>query len=130
MKKNYVAQADEKYYFETYGSEEEISENNFYIPEEEDYVSAEEVYYEESEVEEWDVSEEKPGLWENIRKKKEREGDDYKPAKRVIPTGQIQNLGKRHKSQKRNQKLLMNTKTQRRDKYLNTPDEVFIKKME
>jgi hypothetical protein len=24
----------------------------------------------------------KPGLWENIRKKKEREGDDYKPAKR------------------------------------------------
>ena len=24
---------------------------------------------------------EKPGLWENIRKKKEREGKDYKPAK-------------------------------------------------
>ena len=24
----------------------------------------------------------KPGLWDNIRKKKEREGDDYKPAKR------------------------------------------------
>lgn len=24
----------------------------------------------------------RPGLWENIRKKKEREGDDYKPAKR------------------------------------------------
>ena len=85
MKKNYVAQADEKYYFETYGSEEEISENNFYIPEEEDYVSAEEVYYEESEVEEWDVSEAKPGLWENIRKKKEREGDDYKPAKKGDP---------------------------------------------
>ena len=41
MKKNYVAQADEKYYFETYGSEEEISENNFYIPEEEDYVFVE-----------------------------------------------------------------------------------------
>jgi len=81
MKKNYVAQADEKYYFETYGSEEEISENNFYIPEEEDYVSAEEVYYEDSEVEEWDVSEAKPGLWENIRKKKEREGKNYKPAK-------------------------------------------------
>lgn len=27
----------------------------------------------------------KPGLWENIRKKKEREGDDYKPAKRGDP---------------------------------------------
>lgn len=26
--------------------------------------------------------ESKPGLWENIRKKKEREGKDYKPAKR------------------------------------------------
>ena len=49
------------------------------------YVSAEEVYYEESEVEEWDVSEAKPGLWENIRKKKEREGDDYKPAKKGDP---------------------------------------------
>jgi hypothetical protein len=24
----------------------------------------------------------KPGLWENIRKKKEREGKNYKPAKR------------------------------------------------
>jgi len=24
---------------------------------------------------------EKPGLWENIRKKKEREGKNYKPAK-------------------------------------------------
>lgn len=27
----------------------------------------------------------KPGLWDNIRKKKEREGDDYKPAKRGDP---------------------------------------------
>ena len=27
----------------------------------------------------------KPGLWENIRRKKEREGDDYKPAKRGDP---------------------------------------------
>jgi hypothetical protein len=27
------------------------------------------------------TSSEKPGLWENIRKKKEREGKDYKAAK-------------------------------------------------
>jgi len=27
------------------------------------------------------ISEDKPGLWENIRKKKEREGKNYKPAK-------------------------------------------------
>ena len=30
---------------------------------------------------EYSESEDKPGLWENIRKKKEREGKDYKPAK-------------------------------------------------
>jgi hypothetical protein len=28
-----------------------------------------------------DAKAQKPGLWENIRKKKEREGKDYKPAK-------------------------------------------------
>lgn len=28
-----------------------------------------------------DAKAEKPGLWENIRKKKEREGKSYKPAK-------------------------------------------------
>lgn len=28
------------------------------------------------------ASKSRPGLWENIRKKKEREGKDYKPAKR------------------------------------------------
>jgi hypothetical protein len=27
----------------------------------------------------------KPGLWDNIRKKREREGKDYKPAKRGDP---------------------------------------------
>lgn len=27
-------------------------------------------------------AEKKPGLWDNIRKKKEREGKNYKPAKR------------------------------------------------
>ena len=31
------------------------------------------------------MSEAKPGLWENIRKKKEREGKNYKPAKRGDP---------------------------------------------
>lgn len=30
---------------------------------------------------EYSESEDKPGLWENIRKKKEREGKKYKPAK-------------------------------------------------
>ena len=36
-------------------------------------------------MEEIDLSVAKPGLWENIRKKKEREGKDYKPAKKGDP---------------------------------------------
>lgn len=58
------------------GFVEEITEDNFYVPAEAEY----EDWGEESE--EWDISVAKPGLWENIRKKKEREGKKYKPAKR------------------------------------------------
>ena len=61
--------------FETFGYEEELDEENLYIPAEAEYVDFEE------EVEEFDVAGEKPGLWDNIRKKKEREGKNYKPAK-------------------------------------------------
>lgn len=82
---DYVQAADFQIYFSTYGSEEELDSNNLYIPKNEEYVSAEEVFYEESEVEEWDIAENKPGLWENIRKKKEREGKDYRPAKKGDP---------------------------------------------
>lgn len=78
---NYVEAMDFQVYFESYGSEEELTEDNFYLPSPEDYVTAEEVYYEDSEIEEWDAAAEKPGLWENIRKKKQREGKNYKPAK-------------------------------------------------
>jgi hypothetical protein len=79
---DYVEAADFQVYFESYGSEEEVDENNFYAPQENEYASSEEVYYEDSEVEDWDVSVAKPGLWDNIRKKKEREGKNYKPAKK------------------------------------------------
>jgi|TARA_B100001094_G_C17774252_1_gene596562 hypothetical protein len=79
---DYISEADDHFYFESYGSEEELTADNYVIPNEEDYLSAEEVYHEESEVEEIDLSVAKPGLWENIRKKKEREGKDYKPAKK------------------------------------------------
>jgi len=58
------------------GYAEEINEDNFYIPSEAEY----EDWGEESE--EWDISVAKPGLWENIRKKKKRDGKKYKPAKR------------------------------------------------
>jgi hypothetical protein len=57
------------------GYTEELSEENFYVPVETEYVDFGE------ETEEWDCAKEKPGLWENIRKKKEREGKNYKPAK-------------------------------------------------
>ena len=68
---------DEAYYFETFGSTEELTEDNFYAPFENEYESA------EGEPEEdWDISIAKPGLWDNIRKKKDREGKDYKPAKK------------------------------------------------
>jgi hypothetical protein len=53
------------------GDTEELTEANFVIPEESDYVDFGE------ETEEIDVA----GLWENIRKKKEREGKNYRPAK-------------------------------------------------
>ena len=59
------------------GYTEAINEDNFYVPSEEEYEDWGE------ETEEWDISVAKPGLWENIRRKKQREGDDYKPAKTV-----------------------------------------------
>ena len=54
-----------------FGETEELTEANFVVPEEEDYIDFGE------ETEEVDVA----GLWENIRKKKEREGKNYRPAK-------------------------------------------------
>lgn len=74
-----VEAADFRLNFETVGYEEELDEDNLYIPAEAEYVDFDE------EVEEFDIAGEKPGLWDNIRKKKEREGKNYKPAKRGDP---------------------------------------------
>jgi len=57
------------------GYSEDITEENFYVPSAAEYEDFGE------EIEEWDISIAKPGLWENIRKKKERLGKKYKPAK-------------------------------------------------
>ena len=76
---DYIGDADKRFYFDAYGSEEELTEDNFYVPTEAEYEDWEE------DTEEWDISEAKPGLWENIRKKKEREGKKYKPAKKGDP---------------------------------------------
>ena len=74
---NYMSEADELWYDQTFGFTEEITEDNFYIPSEDEYEECE-----GEAVEEWDISVAKPGLWENIRKKKEREGKNYRPAKK------------------------------------------------
>jgi hypothetical protein len=74
-----MEEADFLYNFVAYGYTECLSENNFYIPQDDEYVDFGE------ETSEWDCAKEKPGLWENIRKKKEREGKKYKPAKRGDP---------------------------------------------
>jgi hypothetical protein len=71
-----MTSADFQYNVEEFGYTEDITEDNFYIPAEAEYVDFNE------DTEEWDVAVAKPGLWENIRKKKEREGKNYKPAKR------------------------------------------------
>ena len=68
-------QIKDTYYDNTFGSTEIITEENFYIPEDSEYVDFGEA------AEEWDIAKERPGLWENIRKKKEREGKKYRPAK-------------------------------------------------
>ena len=70
-----VEAADMTYQVETFGYTEALNEDNFIIPQDNDYVDFEE------ETIEWDVAAERPGLWENIRRKKEREGKNYKPAK-------------------------------------------------
>lgn len=62
---------------EVYGTVEDLDQDNFYIPEESEYLTAEEIELDESEI----VEVEAAGLWENIRKKKARQGKNYKPAK-------------------------------------------------
>lgn len=71
-----MASADFQYSIEEFGYTEDVTETNFYIPTEAEYVDFNE------DTEDWDVAVAKPGLWENIRKKKEREGKNYRPAKR------------------------------------------------
>jgi hypothetical protein len=70
-----VEEADFRMQMETFGYEEELNEDNAYIPSQAEYEDFGEA------TEEYDIAAERPGLWENIRKKKEREGKKYKPAK-------------------------------------------------
>lgn len=112
--------ADYIYGYDTFGFTEEVDENNFYIPSEAEYEDVGE------ETEEWDLAEAKPGLWENIRKKKEREGKNYKPAKTVKEGRPTQEQIKRAQSDKPGPKDPRRTpapkKDQKRGSKKNKPD--------
>lgn len=75
------AGSEDEGYEETDASGEELNENNLYIPKEDEYVTSAEVSFEQSDLEEYDIAAKRPGLWENIRRKKQREGKNYRPAK-------------------------------------------------
>lgn len=72
MSDSRINEVDAQYTTDTYGFTEELTEDNFYLPAEAEYED-----FGEAE-EEHDAA----SLWENIRKKKEREGKNYKPAKK------------------------------------------------
>ena len=67
------------YEYNAYGYTEEITAYNFVVPTEDEYEH--DMCDDDNPVEDWDIAASKPGLWENIRKKQEREGKNYKPAK-------------------------------------------------
>ena len=85
QRKDYVFDMDQFLHYnknlgfdmDEHGWTEEVTEENFYIPSEAEYEDLGE------ESEEWNWAADRPGLWENIRRKKEREGKNYKPAKTV-----------------------------------------------
>jgi|14BtaG_2_1085337.scaffolds.fasta_scaffold00185_29 hypothetical protein len=85
QRKDYITDMDKFMHYnknlgfdmDEHGWTEEITEENFYVPTEAEYEDLGE------ETEEWNWAADRPGLWENIRKKKEREGKNYKPAKTV-----------------------------------------------
>ena len=95
-----IAQADFQIYFEEHGYEEELTEDNFYIPSQAEYEDFGE------KTEDWDISQAKPGLWENIRKKKEREGKNYKPAKPGDPDRPSKDAWKKAQSDSGNEMAL------------------------
>jgi len=74
-KKDILCRLDDSYSEAMLGTTEEIG-YEFFVPYEYEYVTAEE-FDKDDEEEEVTVA----SLWENIRKKKEREGKNYRPAK-------------------------------------------------
>ena len=77
----FVQENDDEDYEEADATAEDLNVDNMYFPEESEYVSKDEVAFDESDILEYDIAKERPGLWENIRRKKKREGKNYRPAK-------------------------------------------------
>ena len=117
----YIQSAGE--HFNQAGFTEELTESNFIIPNEEDYLDFGE------DTQEWDIAAERPGLWENIRKKKKKEGDKYKPAKPETQTDPTQTLGKRLRAMRRHREN-SSMKTQKLEKFLLIKEKGSIEKKE
>lgn len=103
-------------HFSETGYTEELTEANFVIPAEEDYIDFGE------ETEEWDVAAERPGLWENIRRKKQREGDKYRPAKPGDPDRPSQDQLKRAQSEDDPRRTPAPPKDRKKGSKKNKPD--------
>lgn len=98
---DYVMSADFQIYFEDYGSEEELTEDNFIIPTEEDYVTADEVYFEESEIEDWDIESKSAYKYEDPKTGEvytfKRKGIYEKNGRRLVPIRASEYQGKKVK---------------------------------
>jgi hypothetical protein len=97
-----LSRIEESVYFQTLGSEEDVDYESMYVPAEEEYLDFGE------EIEEVTIA--KDGLWDNIRKKKEREGKKYKPAKPGDPDRPSKDSWKRAQSEeKKGKKVKLNS---------------------
>ena len=79
MTKNYINEIDEKYYFDSYGSQEELTPCNLYVPEESEYIDVEGEASEEvlvADVVDYTKSDKSGACWEGYeRVPNTKEGD-------------------------------------------------------
>jgi len=119
-KKSMLDRIDENFYFQTFGSEEDVDYESMYIPSEGEYLNFDEEteditifsfgYIKPASSEVPKPSEAKDGLWDNIRKKKEREGKKYKPAKPGDPDRPSKESWKKAQSvEKKGKKVKLNS---------------------
>ena len=113
---DYIKEADDKLYFESYGSEEELTADNYIVPKEEDYISADEVYYELIFL--WPSR----GYGRIFARRRSVKAKIISPPRKATKIDQIQNLGRRHR-------ISISTKILKQDRCMNMREKVSIKKM-